>query len=147
MSSESHLLSPRPNPKHPKRLRRMKPSNKRGFKELEKRWYRKLEKRGFVDIEDTNQPDRPLKHWDSQRFQSLNRNQNFENPRRASQEFFGAAIDLLQRVRKFKGKHYRKIWRLFCEGLSERDISQKAKIPKSTVHWIIARISKEIKWK
>lgn len=49
----------------------MKPRNrKRTFKEEEQDWYAKLKSKGFTDIEDTSNPDRPLKDWHSTKFTS-----------------------------------------------------------------------------
>ena len=119
----------------------MKPFNKDGFKELEQRWYQKLEKSGFKDIEDTKNPYRPLKSW-----HSFRRVPGAEITSNAKRDFFDLAWELIHTA-NFKKKHYRKIWVLFCDGLSERQIARKVRLPKSTVHWIIARISRDIQWK
>jgi hypothetical protein len=119
----------------------MKPCNKKGFKELQRIWYEKIKEKGFEDIEDTKNPERPLKCWHSFKFKLKPIVQT-----NAQKDFFEMASGLLHSFH-FKTKHYRKIWRLFCEGQKEREIARKLKIPKSTVHWIIARISREIKWK
>jgi hypothetical protein len=151
----------------------MERSNKKGFKELQIHWYQKLQEKGFVDIEDSTRLDRPLKAWHSHRFggnsgkrdelkyPSLFRVEGFKSQTeeklskkkqelgekiKNTRDFYDLAQTLLHTA-KLRTKHFRKVWRLFCEGMSERKISEKTRIPKSTVHWIIARISREIKWK
>jgi hypothetical protein len=119
----------------------MKQFSNKEFKELENQWYSKLAETGFEDIEDTKDKYRKLKRWHGADFKRI-RPTRLKN----QQKFYEMAWTLLH-TKTFKDKNYKKIWHLFCEGFPIRKIAAHMGIPKSTVHWIIGKISKDIKWK
>lgn len=151
----------------------MAPRSKKTFEQLERFWYERLREEGFQDIEDTSNVFRPLKAWHSHRFGGNSGKIDFAisknvhgmevspacdiepiHPKKRAmgekiertREFYDLAWSFLH-THKFKKRYYRKIWEMFCNGVTERDIALEVKLPKSTVHWIIAKLRREIQWK
>jgi len=105
------------------------------LKDLQSIWYKKLKDNGFNDIEDTSTEGRLLKSWHSFRYK--------EDEEKTV--YYEKAHDILN-SHHFKKEEYRAIWEMHCEGLSEREISERLKsFKKSWVHTIIARTAKLIK--
>lgn len=113
--------------------------------ELIKQWNRKLKDSGFEDIEDIYRPGRPLKDWHST---------NLSNVPSVQIEttllFYQKAGDLLHWY-KFKSRTHRRIWELFCEGFSKREIEEKIskhkkKYKRENIGNIINAIARDIKF-
>lgn len=124
--------------------RKFVPITPEQFKELEAKWYKKLEASGFDDIEDTTNPDRPLKTWAKSDFLEKSPTTIAVNT-----AYYGAASDLLNTY-KFKKPIHKRIWKLHSEGMSVRDIeevmSKTAKpLKKSRIQKVISDIAKTIK--
>lgn len=120
----------------------MKLPKRQDIPTLEAIWYEKLKQSGFDDIEDLSTSHRRLKSWDSFKCQNIDPNRI-----EVVKLYFEKATDLLNE-NNFENWEYREIWKLHCDGLSEREIAvQFPKYPKSTVHWVIRKIRKDIKWK
>ncbi len=110
------------------------------FKQLEKKWYKKISK-DFQDIENTNNETRLLKEWDSNFF----RNNFNEIKYEATVQYYKNARRLLLTY-PFENKTHEEIWRLHCEGITEREIAKRIRrYKKSMVHYLISNISRLIK--
>lgn len=125
----------------------------RSFKDLQRAWYDRLEQSGFHDIEDVKQESRPLKEWDTNFFRNRFNLVRYET----SKKYYEQCIRILNE-HEFKNAIHQKIWRLHCEGLSEREItkeiSEDKKIykngksksyKKSMVHNIVSGLASRIK--
>lgn len=111
------------------------------FLKLQKIWYKKLESSGFNDIEDTRSDDRLLKEWDFNFF----RNQFNQTVYEAKLIYYERAHSLLHTY-EFKSPVHRQIWKLHCDGISERKIAEQVRYyKKSMVHYVIDQISRAIK--
>jgi hypothetical protein len=119
------------------------------FGELEREWYQKLAKSGFVDIEDTANPERPLKQWHSRKFCS-ERSRIRQGQRKAYDEKISAFINSpsFHEICALIAQHWnnkltpRKIKRLLelhRGGLSERKIAEKLKCGKKSVHLTLVK--------
>lgn len=129
-------------------------NNPREFKKVQDKWYEKLKDEGFQDIENTQHEERPLKKWHfnffrngrkSDRAMETNPAQRTLIEYRSTADFYQQASALLFTYR-FENKTHKKIWELFCEGMTERHIAKKIKIyKKSTIHLVIKKISMSLK--
>ena len=88
------------------------------FKALQTEWTKKLKDSGFVDIEDVERPDKPLKAWDDRRFKQIPTERRI-----ATERYYDTARELLNTY-EFKNLIHKKIWELHCEGLSRRKIAK-----------------------
>lgn len=115
---------------------------KKSFKEIEQHWYSKL--KGFVDIEDTSNPDRPLKEWHSTKFTS-----DRSKVRQEQREKYNAKIAEFINSREineicslmvqhgnssFGPKKLKKILELHNDGFTERAIAKKIRRSKNCIH-------------
>jgi len=108
---------------------------------LEQVWYKKLKQSGFEDIEDTSNHHRRLKSWHSFKYQNMD-----ETNIQVIKLYYERAIELLNSYRFLNWEH-REIWKLHCDGFSERDIViEFPKYKKSMVHYLIRKLRKQINW-
>lgn len=125
----------------------MKKGTKKPFKEIESEWYERLKIGGFQDIEDTSNPDRPLKEWHSKKFateRSRVRQAERENYNRMIDNFinsigFGDICKLITRHGNstLSPGDAKKILELHRNGWSQRKIANKLKCGKKCVHLTI----------
>lgn len=123
----------------------MKPRNrKQTFKEREAEWYAKLKASGFVDIENTSNPDRPLKDWHSTKFlseRSRIRQAEREEYNRMIETFLesGAINEICSSMvkhgrNKIGPKKAKNILVLHVNGLPERKIAKKVRCSRDIVN-------------
>ena len=105
------------------------------FKKLKAQWYKKLEKSGFDDIEDHNYPDDPLRCYHALDFKKV-------SPEKYEQvtKYYENARQLLFTY-KFPNDSIRRIWELYVEGTTVREIEKQVRKYKKTR---IAEIINEI---
>lgn len=94
---------------------------KQDLKSLKLKWYQKLANKGFRDIEywDTNE----LKWADGSRYQARLFPEQYEEQAR----FYQLASQLLHSNKWWRKAGDKRIWQLFCEGLTIREIAKKIK--------------------
>ena len=114
------------------------PRTDKAFKDLEKLWYNKLREAHFDDIEDSRTPELFLKSWHSTLLLGYDPEQF-----KAKQTYWECARALVHTY-KFKNKLHKKIWVLYSEGTSIRDIMVHVNMKRWKVHSIIATIAREI---
>lgn len=122
----------------------MRDKPKESLKDLQAEWYTRLQGEGFIDIEDTERPDAPLKTWHSLKWQNVSR-ETWES----TESYFDQAKELLT-TREFETPMHRRIWELHCDGLSKRKIEKELSpeadaYKKSSIGIIIQLIASEIK--
>lgn len=83
---------------------------------LQGHWYKKLEDSGFIDIEDVEHPESPLKAWHSLKWNNINL--DFKEK---VEQYYQKARDLLHTY-EFENDMHRRIWEMHTEGLSKRKI-------------------------
>jgi hypothetical protein len=119
----------------------------KALKELEAQWYKHLEALGFEDIEDTGNPNRPLKEWHSfkiasQRFQIIQATRspyqrdidNFLN----HPAFAEICICMVKHGNsKFSPEQVQFVWELHVQGLTTRKIALRLGRVKSRIDDII----------
>lgn len=126
------------------------PNNQRKFRKVQDHWYEELKREGFEDIENTQREDRPLKKWHFSLFNSKSDREPRHDGRvalqyRTTTEFYQQASDLLLTY-QFASRVEKRIWELFCDGNTEREIAALVKeYKKSSIHLIISRIKMSIK--
>lgn len=128
---------------------------KETFKALQDRFYKKLKDEGFVDIEQTNIPDRPLKEWHGLKYSSEKVLQkikirqeyqklldNFTNHK----DFDEICFKLINR--KYQRKilslnTIKSIWYSWAHlGYTERRIAKDFNLSKTNIHQILERFRK-----
>lgn len=122
------------------------------FKSLQTSWYRKLESQGFKDIEDCNNPNRPLREWHSfkipsQKFQIIKARkiqyqdqiENFIN----HPHFMEACKSVIKHGNcKFTVEQTVLIWQLHVQGHTTREIAEELKRAKNRTDHIIEKLRK-----
>lgn len=118
-----------------------------GFKEVQEKWYGKLAREGFSDIENTSNPDRPLKEWHSlkaKRYQIIQANRtqyqkmidDFIN----HPEFDQACRYLVKHGNsKFVVSEVKLIWELHVQGQTRRQIARRMGRCKGSIDNVIER--------
>lgn len=122
----------------------MSSQSNRPPKKLEQEWYQKLKDDGFEDIEDSNNPNRPLKAWHNFRFRQVN-----PARRKVTEAYYEKACALLHTY-PFINEITKRIWELHCQGFSKREIEEAIKneskrYKRESIGLIIVKISREIK--
>lgn len=113
--------------------------NTKEFIDLQKEYYDRLAKDGFDDIEDVTNEERRLIEW-----HSFDQHPIDPLVAEAIREYYTAASRLLY-SHSFKNKTEKRIWELYCEGMTIREIESKlGRLKKSRIHRIISEISLEI---
>lgn len=88
------------------------------LKKIQSEWYARLKGEGFIDIEDTERQDAPLKTWHSLKWQNVTR-ETWD----AVSSYFDQAKALLDTY-QFDTPMHKRIWELHCQGLSRRKIEK-----------------------
>lgn len=129
----------------------MKKCRKDNLKDLQAEWYEKLQiaksdeyPDGFKDIEDTSNPDRPLKEWHSRRFRTersrIRQEQQEQYDKQLSEFLNSNSIDEICSLIVQHGnssispKKVKKILDLHRNRISERNIAKKLRCGKKCVH-------------
>lgn len=123
---------------------------KNQLKKLQSLWYKIIavtpDKNGevFKDIEDTSRDDSPLKAWHDYRFKHIPIEQ-----RMAAATYYDLAMAALH-THRFLNDTHKRIWELYCEGLSRRKIAKNIAgmtptYGQARIGEIILEISVEIK--
>lgn len=125
-------------------------SKQQSFKELEAHWYKKLEESGFDDIEETSDPDRPLKAWHSRRFRfpdaKARKTSATENEKRLSEFLNGTNImDICDSIsrhgnNKLTKERVMKIIELHREGRTHRKIARTLRCSKAVVFRTLLKV-------
>lgn len=137
-------------------------TNSSGFRELEAEWYEKIRTKkskeypnGFRDIENTDDPDRPLKVYDNRHFQKP-----VIQKRQIAREAYNKRIDdfinhpEFEKICKSMTRHknsaltpakVKKILELHRDGATERSIAEKMDRSKNCVHLTIAKAQEWMK--
>lgn len=112
-------------------------SAKRSFLRLQTKWYAKLKKSGFSDIEKQGDSTALLSNKGNGYSKLARHPYNFEE----TQNFYRLAAWFLHEF-KFESKIDRRIWELFCEGLSIRliGLDKKVRLSKRAVHRRLQKI-------
>lgn len=123
--------------------------------EVQAKFYARLKREGFEDIEDTSNPDRPLKEWHSRKFTSER-----SRIRQEQREKYNALIDSfinssqIGEICRLMVKHgnsvltpakVREVLEMHGEGISERKIARQVKCSKFAVHSILVKIREWMK--
>jgi hypothetical protein len=121
----------------------MKP-RKTKAKNTQSYWYDRLKEEGFQDIEDTSNPERPLKEWHSRKFlseRSRARQEARENYNKMIDNFINSRSldDICRLITKhgnsaLEPSDVKKILELHKDGLPERKIATKIKVSKNCIH-------------
>lgn len=121
----------------------------RSFKELEAEWYEKLAKSGFKDIENTSDPERPLKQYHAQKFGSTK-----SRIKQSQREEYNKKVDdfindqSLHEICVSISAHgnstitpatVKKILEFHREGFTERTIARKVRKGKKCVHLTLTK--------
>lgn len=109
------------------------------FKDLNKKWHDKLEDRGFYDFEEFDSPMQLMKTHENERFRIKFTGDEFI----ARQRYYELAGQLLHDYH-FRTQRDEKIWRLHCEGNSEKLIAETVKQPLNKVKTFIRELRKRI---
>lgn len=126
------------------------------FSELENFWYKKLkDETGFIDIENNQDPDRPLIEWHSFKFTS----EETQN-RKIKRTPYQIQIDLFANHPGFEDilaiivNHgnslfdevgVKQIWDLHRQGITERGIAKEMHCSQSCIHFMLRRIREWMK--
>jgi hypothetical protein len=119
------------------------------LKDLQNKWYRKLKEKGFEDIEDTANPNRPLKEWHSIKAQTKRYKRiqtttveyqeqidNFTN----HPSFDEACKFIIKHGNcKFKLENIKSIWSMHTQGHTNRSIARQCGRVKSRVDDVIKK--------
>jgi hypothetical protein len=97
-----------------------------GIRELQAEWYKKLKESGFEDIE----------YRDGQLKAETKRGKQFIEMRESSYDFYDIASSFLEKG-EFDHELDRKIWELFCDGISIRNSAKTLHTYKFKVHTTI----------
>jgi len=108
------------------------------FKKLQKFWYLTLSHQGFNDIEND-------KGYLENKHSAFVRTRFVRIKYDTTRDYYILAFRMLNDY-TFKNELEKEIWRLHCEGMTERAIATSIKVyKKSMVHYIIAKLAKWIK--
>lgn len=108
-----------------KRVKKTAKTKVEDLKTLQNRWYKILKDEGFQDIEDTNSPNEWLKSWHSLKFQDVTKDHY------VTQQYYYNCTNFL-RSYEFKNDTQKKIWELYSEGMTGREIARQIKDLKPT---------------
>lgn len=120
------------------------------FNDLRDEWYDRIKSEGFEDIEDTSNPDGPLKEWHSFKFVSM-RAQTRKVSRSGYQDqidSFANAPEFPEIVKlivkhgnsRFTEAQVEQIWTLHRNGWSERKIGKEVDRSNVSIHFLLRRI-------
>jgi len=115
------------------------------LKALQKHWYKKLKDEGFNDIEDTNSPRELLKQWHSTYFYRHYTVETFQD----KQDYWRTCSRFLH-SHTFQTVHEKKVWELYCDGQSLRQIAdqlrtKKKRVNKDSLNKIVSNLIKIMK--
>jgi hypothetical protein len=110
------------------------------LKQLEHEWYSKLLQDGFMDIENTNHPERPLQTWHNLKFRDVS-----QDEMDAKLKYYSKAKDLLNTY-PFENEIHQKIWELHSDGITARKIEKliNSTYKRASISSIIKLIAAEI---
>lgn len=128
----------------------------KSYKDLKDVWYKKLKAKGFEDIENTNNPNLPLKEWhalkaNAKRYRRI-KDTNSEYQRLIdnfiNHPTFKEACDFVTRHgnSQFESHQAKTIWLFHTEGLTIRNIAMRMDVSKSPVQEIINRLREWMKY-
>jgi len=109
------------------------------LKRLQAKWYLRLKRSGFIDIE-TEKGD--LKEYHSLHF-SHKREAALRSPARVNQQtIYYERCRQVRFTEKFKhmmlkNPHHKKIWDLYCEGMSYPKIAKRVFMHPQGVKWVV----------
>lgn len=109
------------------------------IKKLQQKWYQKLKKEGFEDIETTIGNKSYLKLWHCSYFQTKYSSDTFTQ----TQRYYAAALEFLSH-HAFSSEIDQKIWALYAEGKTYREIAAILMKNVATVHSVVKRLKKEM---
>lgn len=125
------------------------------FKELEAAWYKRLEASGFDDIEDTANPDRPLKEWHSRKFNSerarIRQAERERYDQKLSAFLNSPDVGEICRLIAAHGNNSigpqkaKRILEFHRDGLAERAIAKKVKCSRECVHRTLTKAKQWMK--
>ncbi len=126
------------------------------LKEAYAEWTPKLVASGFVDIEDVNHPERPLKEWHSRKFcteRSIERQADREKYDKQISDFLNSdpineicSLIVSHGNSSIGPKKVKKILELHSiEGFSERKIAKEVKCGKKCVHTTLKKAKEWMK--
>lgn len=108
------------------------------LKQQQDKWYKKLARSGFKDIEDTAPGKDRLKTW-AVNFKAKYTPDQFQ----AKADYWQMCRDMVHSY-AFKNKREKRIWELYAEGKSVRDIEKELKYAKSAVARTIRRLRRNL---
>lgn len=117
------------------------------LKDLQNKWYKKLEDKGFEDIEDTSNPNRPLKEWHSikagtkryRRIQTTSKEYQQQIDKLLNHETFDDACKFIIKHGncKFSQQQVKSIWVMHTQGQTNRSIARQLGRVKSRIDAVI----------
>lgn len=119
----------------------------KSVKDLQKQWYAKLEKEGFSDIENTDNPNRPLIEWHSfklpsEKFQIMQANRAEYQKNIEDFSNHPSFPDICETMVKhgnckFESWEINLVWAYHIDGLTTREIAKKFGKVKSRIDDIL----------
>lgn len=119
------------------------PFKTKKFQDLFKEWNKKLEEAGHEEIENFNLPIPTLKLFHATEFRKKALKKDLDQQR----DTYLVASHLLNTY-KFLNEDHRRVWELYCDGISAREtakIINKKGFKKDAIRAILTTIKKEIR--